>query len=141
LISDSNVAIGHVGDSRLYLLSQGSLKQLTDDDSWVATVLARDPDVSAEQISRHPMRNVLTSVLGAREQVNVHLTERPLRTDDVLLLSSDGLHGVVDANTIQVILTTTPDVEAAAQRLVDAALERKSRDNVTALVVRCGSHE
>jgi serine/threonine protein phosphatase PrpC len=140
LVNDSNVAIGHVGDSRLYLLSRGSLEQLTQDDSWVATVLAHDPGVSAEQISRHPMRNVLTSVLGAREQVNVHVTERPLGTDDVLLLSSDGLHGVVDAGTIQGILAGTPDVQDAAQRLVDTALEHKSRDNVTALVVRCGSH-
>ena len=140
LVNDSNIAIGPVGDSRLYLLSGGSLEQLTEDDSWAATVLAHDPGVSLEQISRHPMRNVLTSVLGAREQVNVHVTERPLGAGDVLLLSSDGLHGVLDAATIQEILAGTPDVQDAAQRLVDTALDRKSRDNVTAVVVCCGAH-
>jgi protein phosphatase len=139
LVNDSKVTVAHVGDSRLYLFSRGSLEQLTQDDSWVATVLARDPAVSAEQISRHPMRNVLTAVLGAREQVTVHVAERPLGADDVLLLSTDGLHGVLDAETIQSILAGTPDVDTAAQRLVDTALERKSRDNVTALVVRCGA--
>jgi protein phosphatase len=136
LVNDSKVAIGHVGDSRLYVLSNGSLHQLTEDDSWAASVLARDPDMSAEQISHHPMRNVLTNVLGAREYLEVHVSERALGTDDVLLLCSDGLHGVLDRVTIRTILASHADVHAAAQRLVDVALERRSRDNVTALVVR-----
>jgi protein phosphatase len=87
-------------------------------------------------LAHHPMRNVLTNALGAREQVDVHLTERDLKSGDVMLLCSDGLHGVLESETLRQILTAQPDVEMAARELVETALETGSRDNVTALVVR-----
>lgn len=134
--NDSHVAIGHVGDSRLYLARGATIEQLTQDDSWAATILAHDPRVKPADLAHHPMRNVLTNVLGAREQVDVHLTERDLQDGDLLLLCSDGLHGVLDDNTVHQILRAHPDVDEAAGSLVKAALDRGSRDNVTALVVR-----
>jgi protein phosphatase len=137
LVNDATAAVAHVGDSRAYLLSNGSLQQLTADDSWAATVMAHDPGITAEQIARHPMRNVLTNVLGAREQVDIHMVERPLAPGEVLLLSSDGLHGALDHGAIHTILERTPEPQTAARLLVDSALARKTRDNVTALVVRC----
>jgi protein phosphatase len=82
------------------------------------------------------MRNVLTNVLGAREQVEVHLRERGLRGGESLLLCSDGLYGMLKAETMQQVLETIPDVAVAAQTLVEKALDAGSRDNVTALVVR-----
>jgi protein phosphatase len=82
------------------------------------------------------MRNVLTNALGAREQVDVHLTELNLEPGDVMLLCSDGLHGVLEPAALRDILTAQPDVNLAARELVNAALEQGSRDNVTALVVR-----
>ena len=136
LANDSHIAIGHVGDSRLYLARGAAIEQVTQDDSWAATILAHDPRVKPADLAHHPMRNVLTNVLGAREQVDVHLTERDLQDGDVLLLCSDGLHGVLDESAIQHILHTHPSVDRAAGSLVKAALERGSRDNVTALVVR-----
>ena len=136
LANASHAAIGHVGDSRLYLLRRKSLEQLTQDDSWAATILAHDPRMKPADLAHHPMRNVLTNVLGARENVDVHLAERDLEPGDVLLLCSDGLHGVLDARTLQKILENEPDVEATARALVHAALEQGARDNVTALVVR-----
>ena len=135
LVNGTRMSIGHVGDSRLYLLSNGNLEQLTQDDSWAATILAQDPSLNPEDIAHHPMRNVLTNVVGAREKVDVHLSERSLKDGDVLLLCSDGLHGALDADSLIQILKANPDVDQAARALVDAALER-SRDNVTALVVR-----
>jgi len=89
-----------------------------------------------DDIAHHPMRNVLTNVLGARDQITVHLSERTITPGEMLLLCSDGLHGVLDGDALRDMLLDAPDVEAAAQRLVAAALERGSRDNVTALVVR-----
>jgi protein phosphatase len=135
LVNHSRVSIGYVGDSRLYLLADGVLQQLTDDDSWAA-MLAHDPALSPEQLAHHPMRNVLTNALGARDEVEVHLSERTLTSGDVLLLCTDGLHGVLDAGRLQGILEATPDLEQAAQNLVDAAMDAGSRDNVTALVMR-----
>lgn len=136
LVSDGRMSVAHVGDSRLYLLRDGSIRQLTDDDSWAATVLAHDPRLNPADIARHPMRHVLTSVLGARNDVDVHVSEHDLRSGDLVLLCSDGLHGAVDDATLVQIATSEVDVDLAARNLVDAALDMGSRDNVTALLVR-----
>jgi len=136
LVNGSRMSIGHVGDSRLYVLGDGQLEQVTHDDSWAATLLAQDPKIGPADIAHHPLRHVLTNVLGAREQVDIHLTERDLKGGEVILLCSDGLHGVMDSDAVRDILLRTPDVEGAARQLVEAAMERGSRDNVTALLVR-----
>ena len=136
LVNGPRISVAHVGDSRLYLLADGALTLLTHDDSWAATILAQDPSLTPEDIARHPMRNVLTNVVGAREQVDVHLSERRLRGGEVLLLCTDGLHGVLDVQALQAILEGTAEVEGAARALVQTALDHGSRDNVTALVVR-----
>jgi protein phosphatase len=136
LVNGPRISIGHVGDSRLYLLRGGELEQLTEDDSWAATILAHDPKARTTDLSHHPMRNVLTNALGARDQVDVHLTERDLQHGDVMLLCSDGLHGVLDNAAMGEILERQTDVELAARELVETALDTGSRDNVTALVVR-----
>lgn len=136
LVNGSRVAVGHVGDSRLYVVRDGVIELLTQDDSWAATILAHDPKVKPADIAHHPMRNVLTNVLGAREHVDVHLTERDLEPGNLLLLCSDGLHGVLDNDTLRDILCDHPDVGEAAHELVETALDKGSHDNVTALVVR-----
>jgi len=134
IVAGSRLSVGSVGDSRLYLLSAGRLSQLTIDDTWAATVLGSngaDPEVA-----RHPMRHVLTNVLGTREQAVVHMLERELTAGDVLLLCSDGLHGVADDGVLEQVLRDETSPQAAAARLVQIALDRGTRDNVTALVVR-----
>src|SRR5262245_10902852 len=103
LVNGSKIAVGHVGDSRLYLLSDTHLEQLTYDDSWAATILAQDPSIDPAEIAHHPMRNVLTNVLGARDQVDVHMSERTITPGDRLLLCTDGLHGVLDSDAIKAI--------------------------------------
>jgi len=136
LVSGDRAAIGSVGDSRIYLLSGESFDQLTTDDSWAATVLAHDPALRPEDIEHHPMRNVLTNVLGGRPTVDVHVSERTLRSGDMLLLCSDGVHGVVDAKELSHILRSAAGEVEAAEQIVARALENGSRDNVTALVIR-----
>jgi protein phosphatase len=137
LVNGCHVAIGHVGDSRVYAVRDAVIEQLTEDDSWAATILAADPAARKSDLTHHPMRNVLTNALGAREQVDVHLAERELVEGDILLLCSDGLHGVLEAHDLRDIVTDQDDLDIAARELVAAALDRGSRDNVTALVVRC----
>jgi protein phosphatase len=136
VVNGSTVSVGHVGDSRVYLYSGNTLQTLTRDDSWAATILSQDPSFKPEEIAQHPMRNVLTSVLGARENVDVHLSERPLTPGDVLMLCSDGVHGAIGTDGIRDILSSTPECEAAARRLIETAMEQGSRDNVTAVVAR-----
>ena len=136
LIADGRLVVGHVGDSRLYLLDgAGSLFQLTHDDTWAAAVLGSQNGDSA-LLTQHPMRHVLTNVLGARERTDAHISEHPLSGGEMLLLCSDGLYGALRDDALLSIMRTGKSPQEVADRLVRAALERGTRDNVTALVVR-----
>jgi len=135
LVDGERAAIGHVGDSRIYHWSGGTLTPVTRDDSWAAALIAQG--LSTEDLARHPMRHVLTNVVGARDQVEVHVREVAVQPGDRLLLCSDGLHEPLSNERLARILGEG-DVEAVATRLVKEALERGTSDNVTALVVEIG---
>jgi len=133
LLSDGHLIVAHVGDSRLYVCDEHELTQLTQDDSWAATVLGSKEAGSGPQATRH----VLTNVLGARPDTQVHLLERALSGDETLLLCSDGLHGSVPHDALRDLMASKQELPALAQSLISTALEHGSRDNITALVVRC----
>src|SRR5204863_1413795 len=122
---------------RVYMYGDGELQRLTQDDSWAATVLPQELGNDAAAIARHPMRNVLTNVLGVREQTQIHLAEFPLKGDEVLLLCSDGLHGSLEDVNIATIIKDGKDLQTTARTLIDAALDGGSRDNVSALLIKC----
>ena len=136
LVTGRHASIGSVGDSRVYLLANRKLEQVTTDDSWATTILSQDPNIREEDIAQHPMRNVLTNVLGGRPTVDVHVTERVLVGGEVILLCSDGVHGVLEPDAMRDVLLQPGDEESAAQKIVDLALDAGSRDNATALVIR-----
>jgi protein phosphatase len=135
LIAGQKLVVAHVGDSRLYLRTNGSLKRLTKDDSWAATILAQELADRAA-VAKHPMRNVLTNVLGAREQTDVHVREVELSGDAMLLLCSDGLHSVVEDDEIAKHLDHPQGLDAAAHDLIAAAITAGTRDNVTVVLTR-----
>jgi protein phosphatase len=132
LISGEQIVIGHVGDSRLYAKTNGGFELLTEDDSWAVRLPGAQP-VDAEGRLRP---GVLTSVLGIDETVTVHIDERPWEMGNVLLLCSDGLHGVMDAEVFDRVVGDDTDPQQAADTLVRLAIDRGTRDNVTAVVVR-----
>jgi PPM family protein phosphatase len=134
LVVDRRLVVGHVGDSRLYLLTGGRLRRITDDDSWMATMLAHDPDVDPLELLRHPMRNALTNVVGTKRRTDVHVVEEQLAAGDVVLLTTDGVHGVLEEKRIEEMLVRARSVEETAANLVGAALACGSRDNCTAVV-------
>jgi PPM family protein phosphatase len=135
LIANGHLVAAHVGDSRLYLRDANGLHQLTEDDSWAATVLGGKDAKGASPAVRH----VLTNVLGARPDALVHLLERELSGTDTLLLCSDGLHGSVPHDTLHDLMASADDIEWLAQKLITTALEHGSRDNITVLIVGgCG---
>jgi PPM family protein phosphatase len=134
------VVVGHVGDSRAYLLRGTQLNQLTQDDTWAVAMLAENLEGDRTGVQSHPFKHVLTNVLGAKERTTVHITEHAVAPGDRLLLCSDGLHGVVGHSALQNLLAGMQhqSAEEAAGTLVDAALERGTRDNVTAVVIDFG---
>ena len=136
LISGSRMAVGNAGDSRLYLFRDGTLTRLTDDDTWEATVPVGDAAQEPTRAPARPMRHVLTSVLGARDHIDIHMNEYDLRGDDVILLCSDGLHGVVDDHAISEVLGGDIAPASLVPRLIQLALTGGTRDNVTAVLAR-----
>jgi protein phosphatase len=136
LVISDRLIVGNVGDSRLYLLSGGALVQLTQDDTWAATMLLDRAGPGAAALAQHPMRHVLTNVLGARDATTVHIIEHVLKPGDMVMLCSDGLYGVVDDSALIALMQPGGGVQAIADRLVRAAINAGTRDNVTALVAR-----
>jgi protein phosphatase len=136
LVDGRLLTVAHVGDSRLYAFRQGRLEQLTDDDSWAAVMMARDPSIDPAILRTHPMRNALTSVIGSQPDVEVHVTERPLEVDELVVLTTDGVHGVLTPTALARACELSDEPRDIASRLVQAALAGGSRDNCTALVVR-----
>ncbi len=136
LVVHDRLAVAHVGDSRLYVFSAGRLRQLTRDDSWMASMLQWDPDTNPGALHQHPMRHALTNVVGSRHRTEVHVVEAQLAGGDLLLCSTDGVHGVLDDRRLEALLIQENDLFRLARGIVQAALARGSRDNCTAVVAR-----
>lgn len=134
VLMGNSLTIGHVGDSRAYLLRDGGLKQLTNDHSWVAEQVARGM-ISAEDAERHPRRNILTRAIGVDPRVQVDATSIEVRPDDILLICSDGLHSLVSDNEIARVLSGR-DPQSASQELIDLANSKGGNDNITVIVTR-----
>lgn len=133
-LGPGSVAIASIGDSRAYLIRDGAIELLTHDDTWLATVLGRDG--AREAAARaHPMRHVLTSIVGARDGARPEVVSHDARPGDVFVLTTDGLHNVVDDATISRLAVLGGPKQAAA-RLVDEALARRTTDNATVVLLR-----
>jgi PPM family protein phosphatase len=126
------VALGHVGDSRAYLLRDGRLVQLTRDHTLVQG-LVDDGLITREEARAHPRRNVVLQAVEATYPPEADVTLLDVRLGDRLLVCSDGLTDLVDDDRIRACLLE-PDRDAAVDALVDAALEAGGKDNVTCLV-------
>lgn len=127
--------ISHVGDSRAYLLRGGALRSVTEDHSLVAE-LVRSGDLTRDEASEHPQKNLITRALGADKEVEVETSVLPVESGDRLVLCSDGLTDMVPEPRMLEILTFYPeDPERAARALVSAALDAGGVDNVTVVVV------
>jgi serine/threonine protein phosphatase PrpC len=137
-VCDGRLSVAHAGDSRLYVVSGGQLRRLTNDDSWVAAVLANEPGVDPSVLLHHPMRNALTNVVGTGGRTDVHIVEQPVVAGDLVLLTTDGVHGVLDDEELERLLADGQELPAIATKLIAAAL-RSSRDNCTVVVGRIGS--
>jgi protein phosphatase len=136
LVSGDAMTVGSAGDSRCYLVRGGAMKQLTRDDSWVSAALG-EGILNSDDVEHHPLRNVITKAVGARDTIDLDVVEHDLAPGDLVLLCSDGLHGMVSDLDIARILVPVPDsLEDASARLVEAANEAGGRDNVTVLLLR-----
>ena len=136
LAAKGDPVVAHVGDSRIYLLRAGRLRQVTEDHSWVSEQV-RAGVLSETDARRHPWRNVVTRALSGGEDPEVDVAVLDdLEVGDRLLLCSDGLSGVVPPDRIAEILAEPGDLPAACKALVNAANAAGGPDNITVAMLK-----
>src|SRR5437588_11663985 len=141
LLEDGQVRIGHVGDSRAYLIRDGGLSQLTDDHSLVGE-LVRSGKLTPEDAESHPQRSVITRALGTDPDVDVHTITIETRSGDLFLLCSDGLYSMVGNDRIlELVERNRRDLDATAKALVAAANKGGGDDNITVVAFEIASPE
>jgi serine/threonine protein phosphatase PrpC len=133
--------VAHAGDSRLYRFREGVLEGLTRDHSFSQELLDAGM-VTEDEVRLLPAKNLVTRALGAGGDVEPEVNDYPLRVGDVLMLCSDGLTEMIDDVQIAgAIFASVPDVQRAAQRLVDLANAAGGRDNVSVIVIRLAARK
>jgi protein phosphatase len=135
LVSVDRYVIGQVGDSRVYLLRDGSLHQLTKDHSYVQEQVDAGL-LTQEQARYHPYSNVITRCVGASPEVEPDVYQGEVSVGDIFLVASDGLTGMVDDRRLQVLLGSRATPERKVTALVQEANGRGGLDNITAIVVQ-----
>lgn len=132
LFAGSRYCLLNIGDSRTYLLRDGTLEQLTRDDSYVQ-LLVDEGHITQEAAGSHPQRNLVLQALTGEEVMEPAMTVHEARVGDRFLLCSDGLSDVVDREALAAALEQG-EPEESVQRLIELALANRTRDNVTAVV-------
>jgi protein phosphatase len=135
LMSTQRYLIGQVGDSRVYLLRDGALQQLTKDHSYVQEQVDAG-FLTPEQARYHPYSNVITRCVGASPDVEPDVYQGEVRVGDLFLVASDGLTGMVDDRRLQALLMSRAEPERKVHSLIAEANGRGGLDNITAIVVQ-----
>ncbi|MCX7568426.1 Stp1/IreP family PP2C-type Ser/Thr phosphatase [Tumebacillus sp. DT12] len=135
LFDESQVFLGHIGDSRGYLYQAGMLRQLTDDHTLV-NELFKNGQITAEEASHHPQRNIVTRAVGTDEKVQADLMRLQWSKGDILLLCSDGLTNMVKQDQLAEILAADLPLATKVDTLIDKALAAGGYDNITVVAVQ-----
>ena len=131
--------IAHVGDSRCYRIRGGGIQQMTRDHSLLEDYKDAKPNMTEEEQRKFPHKNVITRALGMRETVQVDVLAHDIQDQDVFLLCSDGLSGMIEDAKIMELVKGSADLELAVSSLVEAANEAGGTDNVTVLALQCAN--
>ena len=131
-IYENKMYIGHIGDSRIYRVRKHIIRKLTNDHSYVET-LVKDGKITREEAKTHPKKNMLMKALGCTEYIEPDVFVRGFLKDDIVLMSSDGLTNMIDEQEIFNIITNNK--ENASEMLIQKANDNGGYDNITALIV------
>jgi protein phosphatase len=135
LESGPELLIASVGDSRAYVFNDGGLTSVTEDQTWVNEV-GRRLGIDEAALKAHPMRHVLTMAIGVSPELRVHSYSVRPHPGELILMSSDGLHGVVEQRTIADALSGNGSLQAKCERLIDAAKQAGGPDNITVVLLQ-----
>jgi protein phosphatase len=135
IYAENNLHIAHVGDTRAYLIREGSIRQITEDHSWVEEQVGKGL-MTSEQALASPYRNVLTRSIGTGEDSAPDFFHIELKHGDHVVFCSDGLSNMIADREILHLATSSPDLNRACEDMVHLANERGGKDNITVIVAR-----
>ncbi len=135
LIDGKMLTAAHVGDSRLYLVRAGEIRQLTEDHSYIGELL-KNGTLTMEEAENHPRKNVITRAIGSSPEILVDIINQEIREDDIFVLCTDGLTNMICENEIYEIVRDN-EPETACKKLIEAANRQGGDDNITVIVIKC----
>jgi protein phosphatase len=136
LVGEDSITFASAGDSRVYRIRDEKIEQMTTDDSWVQVAI-NEGVLEPDEADTHPMKNIITKAVGAKESIEFKVQEEELGDGDLYLLCSDGLHGMIsDEEILDVVLHSEGGLEKCIHGLIQAANESGGKDNVTVLALR-----
>lgn len=134
-ILDGKICIGHVGDSRAYLISGNQIIQITEDHSYVNELL-RTGSITREEAKTHPKRNMITRAVGSNSFIEMDLFFKEYKKNDILLLCSDGVSNMLKEYEIYDIFNGAEDIQKACENLATKANDKGGLDNITAVAIK-----
>lgn len=135
LTKGSRAYIGHVGDSRIYLIRENEISRLTEDHSLVAELI-KQGTIKPEEANNHPQKNVITRALGTEYSIESDISRWDMKYGDLILICTDGLSNVVYEKDMVCVLEGTSDLNEACELLIEKAKEKGGFDNITAIVIQ-----
>lgn len=133
IVSENKLYTANVGDSRLYILSNGVFRQITTDHSYVESLVSKGI-ISKSEAKTHPQKNIITRAVGSDDSVEIDFFENSLSKNDIVLICTDGLHTMVDEEDIIKILSE--NIQDASRMLVSLANKNGGRDNISVIAVK-----
>lgn len=134
-ILNNRLFVGHIGDSRVYVINGGGTSQVTVDHSYIEELI-RTGSLSREEAENHPNKNIITRALGCAESIEVDLLTRGIAENDIVLICTDGLSNMLSDEEIRQIVQNNDDPELACTGLVKASNEKGGVDNITVILVK-----
>ena len=135
LFGDDDLLIAHVGDSRVYLVNETGIRQITEDHSLLNDYI-KMKRISLDEVDRFPHKNVIVRALGMKDSVAVDILRREPIIGDTYLLCSDGLNGMIEDDEILSLVRAEPDLDECCSRLINKANENGGTDNITVALAR-----
>lgn len=140
VVHEDKLFIGHIGDSRLYIIRDGAMKQLTTDHTFVDE-LVRSGSLTNEEAATHPKKNLLTRALGCSGSLEVDVFECSIKNNDVFLMCTDGLTNSLTENEIMETVVAGEDLQTACDKLISKANGNGGEDNITVILFKREDNE
>jgi len=134
-IFKNEIFIGHVGDSRAYLIKKDNIIQITEDHSFV-NELIKIGSITKEEAKNHPKKNMITRAVGSSSIIEMDLIARNYEEDDILLLCSDGLSNMLKEFEISQVFSKEKDIQKACETLAYMANQKGGLDNITVVAIK-----